>query len=343
MPGKNGPIVEMMRRLSGDYPRFGSRRIRIMLAREGIVLGKERCSRLWAQAGLQVPRKRRRRRIAGSRPRPLAPSARNAVWSYDFVFDACANGQQLKCLTVVDEYTRKCLAIDVSGSIRSARVIEGRATSQRRSLRPSQRPGGQPDQRENLDHFPVSARTLEQHALQLPKGNRKLSEGRAVAKRSRFALQDCQVVTPVVDGFAAIMAAIDTPVVLRNHLTLLHDEQMVLSAVELAFESGESRLLDSPPVPPLQTPQAFALKGVEQADQRSRRATLYAKRQRPRVFQKQHDAAQEREKEDPDEHRMTQNRSKGWVRFRCKSWVRIRCKSTAPTSELSAEPPESST
>lgn len=45
---------------------------------------------------------------------------RNAVWSYDFVFDA----QQLKCLTVIDEYTRECLAIDVSGSIRSSTVIE---------------------------------------------------------------------------------------------------------------------------------------------------------------------------------------------------------------------------
>ena len=46
------------------------------------------------------------------------------VWAYDFVFDACANGQQLKCLTVVDEYTRESLAIDVAGSIRSGRVIE---------------------------------------------------------------------------------------------------------------------------------------------------------------------------------------------------------------------------
>ena len=62
MPGKNAPVVQTMQRLSGDYPRFGSRRIRIMLGREGIVIGKERCSRLWAQAGLQVPRKRRRRR-----------------------------------------------------------------------------------------------------------------------------------------------------------------------------------------------------------------------------------------------------------------------------------------
>ncbi len=46
------------------------------------------------------------------------------MWAYDFVFDACANGQQLKCLTVIDEFTRECLAIDVAGSIRSNRVIE---------------------------------------------------------------------------------------------------------------------------------------------------------------------------------------------------------------------------
>jgi putative transposase len=48
----------------------------------------------------------------------------NHVWAYDFVFDACANGQQLKCLTIVDEFTHECLAIDVAGGIRSARVIE---------------------------------------------------------------------------------------------------------------------------------------------------------------------------------------------------------------------------
>jgi putative transposase len=46
------------------------------------------------------------------------------MWAYDFVFDACANGQQLKCLTVVDEFSRECLAIEVAGSVRSSRVIE---------------------------------------------------------------------------------------------------------------------------------------------------------------------------------------------------------------------------
>lgn len=48
----------------------------------------------------------------------------NHVWAYDFVFDSCANGQTLKCLTIVDEFTRECLAIDVAGGIRSGRVIE---------------------------------------------------------------------------------------------------------------------------------------------------------------------------------------------------------------------------
>jgi putative transposase len=54
----------------------------------------------------------------------LPPSGANQVWAYDFVFDTCANGQQLKCLTVIDEWTRECLAIDVAGGIRSGRVIE---------------------------------------------------------------------------------------------------------------------------------------------------------------------------------------------------------------------------
>jgi putative transposase len=124
LPTKNAPVVAAMQRLSGQYPRYGSRRIRVFLGREGIEVGKEKCGRLWAEQGLQVPRKRPRRRVALGRPRPLAPAKANSVWSYDFVFDACANGQQLKCLTVVDEYTRESLAIDVGGPIRSGRVIE---------------------------------------------------------------------------------------------------------------------------------------------------------------------------------------------------------------------------
>ena len=70
-----------------------------------------------------MPKKRPRRRVATGRPRPL-PTAVNHVWAYDFVFDTCADGRTLKCLTVIDELTRECLAIDVAGGIRSGRVIE---------------------------------------------------------------------------------------------------------------------------------------------------------------------------------------------------------------------------
>lgn len=65
----------------------------------------DRAWRLWRKACLQVPKKRKRRRVALSRPRPLAPKQRHDVWAYDFIFDRCANGQVLKCLTVVDEHT----------------------------------------------------------------------------------------------------------------------------------------------------------------------------------------------------------------------------------------------
>ncbi len=71
-----------------------------------------------------MPRKRPRRRAAAKRPRPSPPMARNHVWAYDFVYETCATGQQIKCLTVIDEWTREALAIDVGGSIRSSRVID---------------------------------------------------------------------------------------------------------------------------------------------------------------------------------------------------------------------------
>jgi putative transposase len=116
--------VACLRELAGQYPRYGYRRVRILAARDGHRMSTGRAHRLWRSAGLQVPRKRLRRRIAASRPRPVPATGPNQVWAYDFVFDACANGQKLKCLTVVDEWTHESLAIDVAGSIRSARVIE---------------------------------------------------------------------------------------------------------------------------------------------------------------------------------------------------------------------------
>jgi putative transposase len=123
LPAKDAPVIEAMKTLSSQYPRYGYRRIRIFLRRAGHELGVHRAHRLWRQAGLQLPRRRPRRRIATGRPRPLPAADANFLWAYDFVFDATATGQQIKCLTVVDEFTRECLAIDVADSIRSRRVI----------------------------------------------------------------------------------------------------------------------------------------------------------------------------------------------------------------------------
>ena len=124
LAAKDGPVVTDMQTLAAQYPRYGYRRIHVFLRRQGHRLGVDRAHRLWRTAGLQVPRKRPRRRVAARRPRPTPPTGANHEWAYDFLFDACANGQSLKCLTVVDEWTRECFIIDVAGSIRSRRVIE---------------------------------------------------------------------------------------------------------------------------------------------------------------------------------------------------------------------------
>ncbi len=60
MPGKNEAIIQAIQKLSVQYPRFGYRRINILLSREGLSMSMERCARLWRNAGLQVPKKRRR-------------------------------------------------------------------------------------------------------------------------------------------------------------------------------------------------------------------------------------------------------------------------------------------
>jgi putative transposase len=131
----NAPVIERMKELSAQYPRYGYRRIRIFLGRDGYRMSPGRAHRLWRAAGLQVPRKRPRKRIAAGRPRPQAPCGPNQVWSYDFVFDHCANGQQLKCLTVTDEFTKEGLAIDVDGRIRSNSFIRATTGASRWLLR----------------------------------------------------------------------------------------------------------------------------------------------------------------------------------------------------------------
>lgn len=98
-----------MKELSAQYPRYGYRWIRIFLGRDGFAMSVSRAWRLWSDHGLQLPRGRPRKGAASGRPRPLAPTRANQVCSHDLEFDACANGQQLKCPTLIDEFTKKAL------------------------------------------------------------------------------------------------------------------------------------------------------------------------------------------------------------------------------------------
>lgn len=120
----DAPVVARMRELARQYPRYGYRMIQGLLSNQGLRMSVDRAHRLWKTAGLQVPRKRPRKRIATGRPRAKAPAGPNEVWAIDFVFDTCADGRQIKCLTVVDEWTRECLAIDVASGIRAPRVVD---------------------------------------------------------------------------------------------------------------------------------------------------------------------------------------------------------------------------
>jgi len=119
-----------------------------------MAMSPDRAHRIWRGAGLQVPRRRPRRRIASHRPRPLPANGANQVWAYDFVHDACANGQKPKCLTSIDEYTRECLAIDTAGRTspstgRSATSVPGLTVVRAEVL---QRTVYADDLRQYLDH-----------------------------------------------------------------------------------------------------------------------------------------------------------------------------------------------
>ena len=118
-------LMEKIRILSQSYPRFGYRRIAVMLEwKYGIRANAKRVYRLWSKMGLQLPRKRPKRKRPGNESMKLIAQHKNHVWSYDFVSDRCANGQRLKILAVVDESTRECLALEVANSIRARHLIE---------------------------------------------------------------------------------------------------------------------------------------------------------------------------------------------------------------------------
>jgi len=113
--------------LVGKFPRYGYKRITVLLRREGWGVNRKRVHRLWKQEGLRVPKKSRKRRRLGCSANAChrrRATHKNHVWTLDFVWDVTEDGHQLKFLAIVDEYTRESLAIQVARSIRSLEVQE---------------------------------------------------------------------------------------------------------------------------------------------------------------------------------------------------------------------------
>jgi len=119
-------LIERIIELALRYGRYGYRRITALLRREGWAVNHKRVERIWRQEGLKVPQKQPKRSRLwlndGSCIR-LRPTHRNHVWSYDFVMCRTHDGRRVRLLTVLDEFTRECLAILVERKLRAADVL----------------------------------------------------------------------------------------------------------------------------------------------------------------------------------------------------------------------------
>lgn len=116
-------ILELVR----EHPRYGYRFMTALLRREGWRVNRKRVYRLWCQEGLQVRSKPHKKRRLGSSSNGCIrhrAERKNHIWAWDFIFDRTANGRSLKWLSIVDEYTRECLVLNVDRRMTSDDVLD---------------------------------------------------------------------------------------------------------------------------------------------------------------------------------------------------------------------------
>ncbi len=121
-------MIKELLDLHVKHPRYGYRRITILLRQDDWLINFKRVYRLWCQEGLKVPRKtHNKRRGDGSSENAChrkRPEHYNHVWSYDFVTERLENGRKVRLLVVIDEFTRECLALDAARSFKGKDVVE---------------------------------------------------------------------------------------------------------------------------------------------------------------------------------------------------------------------------
>jgi putative transposase len=119
----DGAIRERPRALAAHRPRFGYRRLHVLLRREGFAVNHKRVARLYREEGVAVRRRRRKSPTRIPRGRPSAPQRANEQWALDFLHDALASGRTIRLLSVIDVFTREALALEVDTSLPGTRVV----------------------------------------------------------------------------------------------------------------------------------------------------------------------------------------------------------------------------
>ncbi|MFZ3188635.1 MAG: IS3 family transposase [Candidatus Sulfotelmatobacter sp.] len=115
------PLRTKLVELAREKPRFGYRRLQVLLQRSGEHVNHKRLHRVYREAGLAIRRKKRKHCVREGKPLVVRTSA-NQEWALDFVHDAVECGRTIRVLSVVDAYTRECLALEVDTSFASRRV-----------------------------------------------------------------------------------------------------------------------------------------------------------------------------------------------------------------------------
>lgn len=121
VPDRNAELREELMKLARQKPRYGYRRLHAVLERRGQAVNVKRIYRLYAEEGLAVRRRKRKRLVRERAVEPRLIRA-NQEWAMDFIVDGLANGRMVRILSVVDAFTRECLALEADTSLGSGRV-----------------------------------------------------------------------------------------------------------------------------------------------------------------------------------------------------------------------------
>ena len=119
--------MKRMHELVRQYPRYGYRRIWALLRLEGRRVNRKRVHRLWRLEHFKVPKKQHKKRHLGTSANSIVrrrSEHKDHVWCWDFIHDSDERGRALKWLSIVDEFTRECLVLEVDRSITSPHVID---------------------------------------------------------------------------------------------------------------------------------------------------------------------------------------------------------------------------